>query len=78
MTPVGDQTTSPIKIVGMMDNQIVIRLQNKRRLLYCENQELLDDISELIPVAGNATFVENTLVSFTHDNNTDKDKDEQP
>lgn len=69
-----------MKIVGVTDQQIVTRVGNKRRLVYCDNEALLADILEMVPVSGEGTFVEDTLVAFdTRENDkapTDGVKDE--
>lgn len=60
----GPETKSPIKIVGVLEQQVVIRLANKRRILFCNDDELLANIVDMVPVAGEGTFVDNTLVAF--------------
>ena len=60
----GEEIESPIKIVGVVEKQLVVRINAKRRLLFCNDENMLDEITEMIPTAGHGTLVQNTLVKF--------------
>jgi len=65
--PAGQETTSPSKIVGMVEKQIIIRIGAKRRLLCCESEELRQDLIANIPCAGQATIKDDVIMKFEKD-----------
>lgn len=48
----------------MTDDQIVVTIEAKRRLFFCEDQKLQDDIERAIPCEAEVTFIDNTLTDF--------------
>ena len=60
----GEKVESPMKILGVKEKQLVVRMNAKRRLLFCNDDQMFDEITEMIPTTGKGTLVQNTLVKF--------------
>lgn len=58
-----DIQTSPAKVTGMTDKQIVVRIGGKRLLLTCDD-EVREEIANIIPRKVQITFNEDKLLSF--------------
>ena len=48
----------------MTDDQIVVTIEAKRRLFFCEDVQLQDKIEAAIPCEAEVTFVDNTITDF--------------
>ena len=59
----GEKETSPAKITGLMEKQVIVHIGAKNHLLYCSD-ELLGQLEDMIPATGMVEFVNDTLVSF--------------
>ena len=59
----GEKETSPAKITGLMEKQIIVHIGAKKCLMYCSD-ELLGQLEDMIPATGQMEFVNDTLVSF--------------
>ena len=58
-----DIQTSPAKVTGMTDKQIVVHIGGKRLLLTCD-AEVHEEIANIIPRKVQTTFNEDKLLSF--------------
>ena len=59
----GEKETSPAKVTGFIEKQIIVHIEAKKCLLYCSD-ELLGQLEDMIPATGMVEFVKDTLVSF--------------
>ena len=58
-----DIQTSPAKVTGMTDKQIVICIGGKGLLLTCDD-EVREEIANIIPRKVQITFIEDKFLSF--------------
>ena len=55
--------SSMAKLTGLVDQNVILRIESKRRILFC-SKELIGTIENIIPVNGVARYTDETLVSF--------------
>ena len=50
--------------MGMTEDQVIVTIEAKKRLFFCENKQLLEQIEESIPCEAEVTFVDNMITDF--------------
>ena len=53
----------PAKITGTTDTQVMVRIGEKRLLLFCSD-EMQQDIEEIIPKGVKITYTDDSLMSY--------------
>lgn len=59
----GNTETSPAKLTGTTDKQVVARIGGKRILLFCDD-ELRNEIEDIIPKKVKITYADDQLLSY--------------
>ena len=59
----GQCETSPAKLTGTTDKQVVARIGQRRVLFHCE-EELCKDVEEIIPKKVMIKYIDDKLVSY--------------
>ena len=59
----GQHTKSPAKLTGVLEQQVILRIASKRRLLYC-SEELVSELEDMVPSEGIVEYAGDRLVSF--------------
>lgn len=56
--------TFDVDITGTLENQVVMRVGEKRRIVYCSNKDVFSDIEQKSPTKAKVVLSGEDLVSF--------------